>query len=103
MLPRTRHHPLSGAYGQQLYRGRFNFDTIRYDVYRDASVAREAFRKGLYDVHWETDIRYWHASYDIPAVATGRLRKDTRRVSSVIGQEWALVFNLGREMFRDPG
>ena len=29
-------------------RGRFNFDTIRYDVYRDATVAREALRKGLF-------------------------------------------------------
>ena len=37
-------------------RGRHNFDTIRYDVYRDSTVAREAFRKGLFDIFWETDI-----------------------------------------------
>ena len=83
-------------------RGRYNFDTIRYDVYRDATVAREAFRKGLFDLFLETDIRYWHASYDIPAVKEGRLLKDTRIVSRYIGQELALVFNLDREMFRDP-
>ena len=82
-------------------RGRQNFDTIRYDVYRDATVAREAFRKGLLDIFWETDIRYWHTSYDIPAVEAGEIRRDTRRVSRAIGQEWALAFNLGREMFRD--
>ena len=83
-------------------RGRYNFDTIRYDVYRDATVAREAFRKGLFDLFLETDIRYWHASYDIPALKEGRVLKDTRIVSRYIGQELALVFNLDREMFRDP-
>ena len=83
-------------------RGRHNFGTIRYDVYRDATVAREAFRKGLLDVFWETDVRYWNTSYDVPALRTGRLLKDTRRVGKSIGQEQALTFNLNREIFRDP-
>ena len=82
-------------------RGRHNFDTIRYDVYRDATVAREAFRKGLFDVFWETDIRYWVSSYDIPALKSGRIRKEIRSVRKNIGQARALVFNLNREMFRD--
>lgn len=82
-------------------RGRHNFDTIRYDVYRDATVAREAFRKGLIDVYWETDIRYWIDSYDIPALREGRLRKDIRSVKKNIGQVRALVLNLTRETLRD--
>ena len=82
-------------------RGRHNFDTIRYDVYRDATVAREAFRKGLLDVFWETDVRYWHTAYDVPARASGDLRQDTRQVSRHIGLARALAFNLAREMFRD--
>ena len=82
-------------------RGRHNFDAIRYDVYRDATVAREAFRKGLLDVFFETDVRYWHTAYDTPAQNAGRLLKDTRRVGKAIGQERALTFNLNRAMFRD--
>ena len=82
-------------------RGRHNFDTIRYDVYRDATVAREAFRKGLFDIFWETDIRYWVSSYDIPALKEGRIHKEIRSVSKYIGQARALVFNLNRDMFRD--
>ena len=82
-------------------RGRHNFDTIRYDVYRDTSVAREALGKGLLDVFWESDIRHWHTSYDIPALKTGRLLMDTRKVSKYVGQERALVFNLEREKLRD--
>ncbi len=82
-------------------RGRHNFDTIRYDVYRDATVAREAFRKGLFDFFWESDIRYWVNSYDIPAVKSGQIRKEIRSVRKNIGQARSLVFNLNREMFRD--
>ena len=89
----ARDHPVN--------RGRYNFDTIRYDVYRDATTAREAFRKGLIDVFWETDIRYWFGSYDIPALTAGRILKDSRTVKRYIGAERALVFNLNRERLRD--
>ncbi|MCY4014186.1 MAG: extracellular solute-binding protein [Gammaproteobacteria bacterium] len=82
-------------------RGRGNFDHVRYDVYRDQTVAREAFRKGLFDVFWETDVRYWDASYDMPALRTGELVKETREVMRTIGFAQALAFNLEREMFRD--
>ena len=82
-------------------RGRHNFDTIRYDVYRDATVAREAFRKGLLDIFFETDVRYWNTAYDATATNAGRLLKDTRRVGKAIGQERTLTFNLERELFLD--
>ena len=82
-------------------RGRHNFDKIRYDVYRDATVAREAFRKGLFDLYLERDARYWYAANDIPAPQSLRLLKDTRQVDRIIGQQWSLVFNTHREKFRD--
>ena len=34
-------------------RGRYNFDTIRYDYYRDPSIALEAFKAGQYDIRVE--------------------------------------------------
>ena len=84
-------------------RGRHNFDRIRYDVYLDATVSREAFRKGLFDLYVERDVRYWHAANDIPVLQSGRILKDTRQVARIIGQQWSLVFNTEREMLRDPG
>ena len=36
-------------------RGLWNFDSIRYDYYRDGNTHFEAFKKGLYDVRAETD------------------------------------------------
>ena len=50
-------------------KGRFNFDQIQYDVYRDATVGREALRKGLFDAWLEPDVRYWATGYDISARA----------------------------------
>lgn len=82
-------------------RGRHNFDTVRYDVYRDSTVAREAFRKGLFDIHLEADTRYWHASDDLPALVDGRMRKETRRVTRLIGLDRAIAFNLEKPLFRD--
>ena len=63
---------------------RCNFDVIRYDVYRDATVAREAFRKGLFDIHFETDIGHWNASFDIPAYRDGTLKKQLRKVRKFV-------------------
>ncbi|MBV8736289.1 MAG: ABC transporter substrate-binding protein, partial [Alphaproteobacteria bacterium] len=34
-------------------KGRYNVDTIRYDYYRDATIALEAFKAGQYDVRLE--------------------------------------------------
>jgi len=82
-------------------RGRHNFDRLRFDVFRDYTVAREAFRKGLLDVFLETDIRYWNESYNISAVEEGRISKDTRTLKRLIGQDRVLTFNLEREMFKD--
>jgi len=36
-------------------RGLWNFDTIRFDYYRDGNTHFEAFKKGLYDLRLETD------------------------------------------------
>ena len=63
-------------------RGKFNFDTIRYERYLDATVAREALRAGLLDVWTETDSRHWLKSYDVPARDRGWLVLGTL-VSSV--------------------
>ncbi len=82
-------------------RGRYNFDVIRYDVYRDATVAREAFRKGLFDIYFETDIRHWVSSYDIPALAAGSLIMETRSVQKFIGLASGIVLNLDRQRLRD--
>ena len=82
-------------------RGRFNFDEIRYEVYRDQSVAREAFRKGLFDIMFENDIRHWTSSYDVPAVVEKRILQDTREVRKFIGSERSIALNSRRPHLSD--
>ena len=82
-------------------RGRYNFETIRYDYYRDNSVVFEAFKGGDTDIRRENSGRNWMVGYDdLPAV------KDGRVVRAEIAHENAtpmqgFVFNLRRDMFKD--
>ena len=56
-------------------RGMNNFDTIRYDVYRDDTVALEGIKSHQFDYYEEFIARNWATSYDIPAVASGAMIK----------------------------
>ncbi|MCY3841158.1 MAG: extracellular solute-binding protein, partial [Gammaproteobacteria bacterium] len=82
-------------------RGRYNFDTIRFEVYRDASVTREAFRKGLIDIWDESDARYWHSGFDIPALKRGWITKIRRNSGLEVGIREGIVLNNRRERFKD--
>lgn len=84
-----------------VHRGRHNFDTIRYELYRDATVAREALRKGLIDYWIEADPYQWRTGYDVPAKARGWLvmRQNNAKVQS--GFQTALIFNTRRANLAD--
>jgi peptide/nickel transport system substrate-binding protein len=83
-----------------LNRGLFNFDEVRFDYYRDANSSFEAFKAGLYDVRIETDPTRWATGYDIPAVADGRIRRETLEDRSPVGMS-GFVFNTRRPIFAD--
>ena len=85
-----------------IHRGRFNFDTIRYERHLDATVAREALRAGLIDVWTENDSRHWLASYNVPALERGWLRKGTLGTGVERGSRFRLVLNTRRPPFDDP-
>lgn len=82
-------------------RGLYNFDEIRYDVYLDAVVAREAFRKGLIDVWFEGDTRYWSTGFDFPARDRGWVVMDTYRNTAQIGVGQCISLNARRDRFKD--
>jgi len=82
-------------------KGRYNFDTIRFEVYRDASVTREAFRKGLVDIWDESDARYWHNGFDIPALRRGWISKIRRNSGLEVGIREGIVLNNRRDRFKD--
>ena len=50
--------------------------TIRYDYYRDGTIALEALKAGQYDVRLENSSKAWATGYDGPALRQGLLKKD---------------------------
>jgi microcin C transport system substrate-binding protein len=83
-----------------LNKGRYNFDTIRYDYYRDEQVSLEAFKAGQYDYRDEHTSRFWATAYDFPATKSGAVKKVTLPHSSTLPMQ-GVTFNLRREQFRD--
>ena len=82
-------------------RGQYNFNTIRYDYYRDTTVALEALKAGEYDFRLENESKKWATGYDFPAVREGRVIVTTfphRRTGGMQG----FVYNLRRPIFQDP-
>jgi microcin C transport system substrate-binding protein len=82
-------------------RGKFNFDWIQYDVYRDAVVAREALHRGLFDIWTEQDVLQWATSFDVPAFDNGWMIKGTRTYRVDIGARKWLIFNNEVHPFGD--
>jgi peptide/nickel transport system substrate-binding protein len=81
-------------------RGLWNFDTIRFDYYRDGNTHFEAFKKGLYDLRVETDPGRWQTAYDFPALREGRVTKEDLPYGLPKGMH-GLVFNTRRPVFSD--
>ena len=55
--------------------GRNNVDVIRYDYYRDQTIALEAFKAGQYDIRVENVAKNWAIGYDGPALQAGLITK----------------------------
>ncbi|MEE8444654.1 MAG: extracellular solute-binding protein [Alphaproteobacteria bacterium] len=81
-------------------RGRFNFDTIRIDYYRDRDIAFEALFAGAYDFREEFTSRSWATQYDKPAVRDGRIVREILSDENPSGLQ-AFFFNMRRDKFRD--
>jgi microcin C transport system substrate-binding protein len=82
-------------------KGRYNFDIIRYDYYRDATIALEAFKAGQYDARLEISSKDWATGYDGPALRAGLIKKEQIPNQLASGMQ-GFGFNLRRPIFQDP-
>ena len=82
-------------------RGSNNFDVLRFEVFRDATVQREALRKGLIDVFAEGNAAQWATGYDLPAREQGLLELRDHYFQHYMGILRALAFNLTKPRFQD--
>ncbi len=83
-----------------LQRGLWNFDEVRFDYYRDANAAFEAFKSGLADVRIETDPTRWATGYDFPAVKDGKITLEKVEQKSPAPAA-GFAFNTRRPIFAD--
>lgn len=89
-------------WGQNLpvFKGRYNFDRVTWDYYRDQNVSLEALFANEYDFRQEFTAKLWATAYDAPAVKDGRIVKKTIENGMPQGMQ-AFAFNLRRPQFQD--
>ena len=81
-------------------RGEWNFDTIRFDYYRDETVAFEGFKAGNLDYWQEASSKNWATAYDFAAVRDGLIKR--QEVETERSQPMqCFVFNVRRPQFQD--
>lgn len=80
--------------------GRYNFDKITYDYYRDTNILVEAFKSQKYDFRRENIARNWANSYKIDAIKNGEIiKKEVMHELPAPMQSY--VINLRKEKFEN--
>ena len=82
-------------------KGENNFDKVRYDYYRDSTVALEAFKAGEFDWRSENSAKMWATGYgDWGALASGKGFQRAFPNKRPTGMQ-GFVYNLRRPLFQD--
>lgn len=83
--------------------GKFNFDELTYEYFRDLNVEFEGFKADTFDWWRENEAKRWATQYDFPAVAESFVVKELfenpyRNYGIMIG----FIPNLRLEKFQEP-
>ena len=81
-------------------RGKYNFDKVYVDFYRDKHVAFEAFKVGSFDFYIEHQAKNWANNYRFPDIAKGRVIR-AEIAHKIPTQTQALFINTRRAPFQD--
>ena len=81
-------------------KGRYNFDRIRIEYYRDRDVAFQAIFAGAYDFREEFTSKSWATQYDKPPVRDRLILRETLPDETPSGVQ-AFFFNMRRAKFAD--
>lgn len=81
-------------------KGRYNFDSITIDYYRDGTVALHAFKAGEYDFRQENISKAWATAYTGPAFDKKFIIKEELENEVNQGMQ-CFAFNTRRPFFKD--
>ncbi len=80
--------------------GTNNFDQIRFEYFRDSTVAIEAFKADQVDWRTENSAKNWATAYDFPGVRDKRVVLEEFPIRN-FGVMQAFAFNIRRTKFQD--
>ncbi|WP_178086397.1 extracellular solute-binding protein [Pseudomonas sp. GV071] len=81
-------------------RGKYNFDRMEVEFYRDSDVAFEAFKAGEFDFYIEHQAKNWANGYRFPAVKRGDVIR-AQLPHQIPTQTQGLFMNSRRSTFAD--
>ncbi|MCX7297074.1 MAG: extracellular solute-binding protein [Hyphomicrobiales bacterium] len=81
--------------------GTNNFQTFRYEYFRDSTVALEAFKGDQVDWRSENSAKDWATAYDFPALRDKKVVREEFPVRN-LGIMQSFGFNIRRDKFKDP-
>ncbi|MCF8466917.1 MAG: extracellular solute-binding protein [Sneathiella sp.] len=81
-------------------KGRYNFETVTYDYFRDDDVALEAFKAHAIDARFESNARKWRDAYEVPEDASDSFLKAEPKLQ-IPAPMLAFVFNTRLAKFQD--
>lgn len=82
-------------------RGQWNFGEVRFDYFRDAVPAFEAFKAGELDFWSEGSAKSWATAYDFEALRRGLVKREEWPIDLVTPMQ-GFAFNIRRPQFKDP-
>jgi microcin C transport system substrate-binding protein len=81
-------------------KGQWNYDEVRFDYYRDETVAFESFKAGNLDYWQEASAKNWATAYDFAAVRDGFVKRQEVAIKRTQPMQ-CFVLNLRRPQFAD--
>lgn len=81
-------------------KGLYNFNKIKYDYYKDQTVALEAFKAGEYDFRQENTAKSWATMYKGKNFDNNKIIKERRKHENAAGMQ-AFIFNIRKPLFQD--
>lgn len=81
-------------------KGRYNFDQIKIDYYKNKAALNQAFLSGAVDFHAETSPQEWKTNITGPMIHSGKIKKleITHKMPVTLS---TFLFNLRRPIFQD--
>ncbi len=82
-------------------KGRYNFDVVKFDYFKDETVMGEAHKSYVFDVKEEGVSKAWATQYNFPAVKAGLFKRELRPLTRVEGMWWPIFWNVEKAPLND--